>query len=198
MVEQERTRFNPAVTMAILLGVLAGAPNLHALDYEDAVGSWFGRAVPVPGETICPPGTPDCPVPKEIVMVFTVHADGNFIGIDSNIFAGGSHSTAHGQWVQDGPDGISAAFTLLQSSPTGVFIGGFKNLFRATVVSENEMEGRIHAFLYSYTDASGETINDADGFPTPSPLAPPTSCVTTPGCTFLGTFSFKVRRMGAQ
>ncbi|MCU1329642.1 MAG: hypothetical protein JWN34_5012 [Bryobacterales bacterium] len=68
-----------------------------------AAGSWFGRAIPVPGGTICPPGTPGCAVPAEIIMAFTLHADGTFIGIDSSIFPEGSHSTAHGQWAPSGP-----------------------------------------------------------------------------------------------
>lgn len=80
-------------------------------------------------------------------MVFTVNRDGTFIGIDSNIFAGGNHTTAHGQWVRKGPRSIKAEFTLLQSAPTGLFIGGFKNLFNATLVDLNEMRGGIDAFL---------------------------------------------------
>lgn len=198
MIDERRNLLNPAAATVALIAVLALAPSLQAQDYRDAIGSWFGRAVPVPGQTVCPAGAPGCPVPKEIVMVFTVHADGTFIGIDSNIFAGGSHSTAHGQWAQSGSNSIHAAFTLLQSSPTGVFIGGFKNLFDARVTGKDEMEGGINAFLYNYTDATGASIVDSDGFPTPSPLGAPTSCVTTPGCTYLGAFSFKVRRMGVQ
>ena len=128
-------------------------------------------------------------------MVFTVNDDGNFIGIDSNIFAGGDHTTAHGQWVRNGNRSIKAEFTLLQSSPTGVFIGGFKNLFNATLVTHDEMEGGIDAHLYSYTDATGATVVDGAGFPTPSPLAPASECATTAGCTHLGEFSFVVRRV---
>lgn len=198
MLEARRKRISTFVAAGAALALLALTPSLRAQDYRDAVGSWFGRAVPVDGETVCPAGAPGCPVPREIVMVFTVHGDGTFIGIDSNIFAGGSHSTAHGQWAQDGPDGIRAAFTLLQSSPEGVFIGGFKNLFRARVVNANAMEGRINAFLYSYTNANGEAIVDGEGHPTPSPLTPPGECVTTPGCQYLGAFTFVVKRMGVQ
>jgi len=162
--------------------------------FLDAIGSWFGRAVP--GQTICPVGAPGCPVPKEIVMVFTVNADGTFIGIDSNIFVGGNHTTAHGQWKFSGPRSITAAFTFLQSGPGDVFIGGFKNLFNATLTQPDRMEGNIDAYLYNYTNpATGAVITDADGFPTPSPLAPPSACATTQGCTHLGQFSFKVRRV---
>ena len=162
--------------------------------FQHAVGSWFGRAVPVPGQTICPPG-PGCPVPPEIIMIFTVHRDGTFIGIDSNIFAGGNHTTAHGQWERAGKRGIKAEFTLLQSSPEGVFIGGFKNLFNATLVNRDEMQGSIDARLYAYTDATGAALVEADGFPTPNPLAPASECGNTPGCTHLGAFSFTVRRV---
>lgn len=166
----------------------------RAATFQNAVGSWFGRAVPVPGQTICPPG-PGCPVPAEIVMIFTVHQDGTFIGIDSNIFAGGDHTTAHGQWKRAGHKSIQAEFTLLQSSPEGVFIGAFKNLFNATLVNRDEMQGGIDARLYEFTDATGATIVDDDGFPVPSPLVPASECGTTPGCTHLGKFSFTVRRV---
>ncbi len=167
----------------------------------DAIGSWFGRAVPIPGKTICPAGAPNCPVPKEIVMVFTVNADGTFIGIDSNIFVGGTHTTAHGQWKFSGPRDITAAFTFLQSAPLPsgsgeVFIGGFKNLFFATVTAPDQMTGHIEAYLYNYTNpATGAVITDSNGFPTPNPLAPPQACATTAGCTSLGQFSFSVRRV---
>jgi len=187
---------------AAALAALSAAPPLQAADArgasnKDAVGSWFGRAVPVPGKTLCEPGNLGCPVPAEIVMVFTIHADGTFIGIDSNIFAGGNHSTAHGEWVATSNKSIKAAFTLLQSAPIGTFIGGFKNLFEATVTEPDRMEGSINAFLYQYTDASGKTINDADGFPTPSPLEAPEACQPAKGCTPLGQFSFKVKRVAA-
>lgn len=196
------SRFSAALAaiavVAVVLGLAAYAHGRSAAEaavFQDAVGSWFGRAVPVPGLTICPPGSPGCPVPPEIVMIFTVNRDGTFIGIDSNIFAGGNHSTAHGQWERAGNRGIRAEFTLLQSSPDGVFIGGFKNLFNATLVDRDEMRGSIDARLYSYTDATGAALVDADGFPTPSPLAPASECGTTPGCTHLGEFSFIVRRV---
>ena len=182
-----------AAAVALVFLVARGTTASDAAVFQDAVGSWFGRAVPVPGETICVPGSSGCPVPPEIVMIFTVHGDGTFIGIDSNIFAGGDHTTAHGQWVREGQRGIKAEFTLLQSSPGGVFIGGFKNLFNATVVNRDEMQGGIDAHLYNF--ANGATFVDADGFPTPSPLAPASECVTTPGCTHLGKFSFTVRRV---
>jgi len=163
---------------------------------HDAIGSWFGRAVPVSGQTICSPGEPGCPVPEEIVMVFTVNADGTFIATDSAFFfVGGTHTTAHGQWVQDSTSSIKAEFTLLQSMPTGVFIGGFKDLFSATVVGPDEMQGIIDKILYNYVSPSGGVIVDTDGFPMPNPLDPSAACSTTPGCTDLGQFSFIVRRV---
>lgn len=198
-----RSTIATAVLMLALAGGLYGSQgrgsasdNRHP-NFHGAIGSWFGRAVPIPGQTICEPGTPNCAVPPEIVMVFTVHEDGTFIGIDSNIFAGGSHSTAHGEWTALGPASIKAAFTLLQSAPNGVFLGGFKNLFEANVINQNRMEGKIHAFLYLYTDANGKVITDADGFPTPSPLSPPDQCSPAVGCIPLGSFSFKVQRVSA-
>src|SRR5262245_53018720 len=92
----------------------SGVALAETASSNDAVGSWFGRAAAVPGGTICPPLSPGCPVPPEIIMVFTVNADGTFIGIDSNIFVGGSHSTAHGEWTRATNRSIQAAFTLLQ------------------------------------------------------------------------------------
>lgn len=186
--------------LAAVVGICGIAPGVSAADYRDTVGSWFGRAVPVAGQTICTAGTPGCAVPKEIIMVFTIHADGTFIGIDSNIFSGGSHSTAHGQWEQKAGDvnSIKATFTLLQSSPQGVFIGGFKNLFEAKVISKDEIEGGINAFLYSYTDSTGAAIVDSTGLPVPSPLGAPSSCITTTGCAYLGAFVFKAKRVTVQ
>lgn len=196
-----------ATALAVYIGLcggmsLYGQARWGAPIYESAVGSWFGRAVAIPGQTICVPGTPGCAAPPEIIMVFTVNADGTFIGIDSNIFQGGNHSTAHGQWLPSGPNSIKATFTLLQSSPATataqpVFIGGFKNLFEATVIAWDRMEGQIHAYLYSYTDASGRAILDSNGFPTPNPLSPPSAC-TPPSCIPLGSYSFKVQRVAVE
>lgn len=162
-----------------------------------AVGCWFGRAIPIPGQVVCVPGSAGCAVPNEIIMVFTINADGTFIGIDSNIFKGGTHSTAHGQWVSRSYGTVNATFTLLQEGPNGIFIGGFKNLFEATLSDENNMTGQIHAYLYSYTDANGNAIVGANGLPTPSPLTPPSAC-TPPGCVFLGSFSFIAQRVNVE
>ncbi len=194
-----------------LLSLLLFCPSTFAqsgwrpfpVSYFDAIGSWFGRAIPKDGATICPAGAPGCPVPKEIVMVFTFNADQTFIGIDSNIFAGGNHSTAHGQWKPVWPATINATFTLLQSSPAtattpSVFIGGFKNLFQANMTDHDSMEGQIDAYLYSYTDPqTGATIVGSDGLPTPSPLSPVSQC-TPPGCVHLGIFTFKAKRVAVE
>jgi hypothetical protein len=131
-------------------------------------------------------------------MVFTINADGTFIGIDSNIFAGASHSTAHGQWASVWPWTIQATFTLLQQGPNGVFVGGFKNLFSAQLADSETMTGQIDAYLYSYTNADGSAIVGADGLPTPSPLDAPSLCGTTSGCQHLGIFTFKARRVSVQ
>jgi hypothetical protein len=175
----------------------------YPLSSYDGVGSWFGRAIPKDGATICPAGADGCPVPKEIIMVFTFNEDGTFIGIDSNIFAGGTHSTAHGQWKAIWPATINAKFTLLQSSPAtpstpSTFIGGFTNLFTANLVDHDTMQGQIDAYLYSYTDPkTGAAIVDSEGLPTPSPLSPPALC-TPPGCLHMGIFTFKARRVAAE
>ena len=160
-----------------------------------AVGSWWGRAIP--SKTVCTKAQdPTCPVPSEIIMVFTIHEDHTFIGIDSNIFSGGSHSTAHGTWATFPTDQIKARFTLLQSAPNGVFIGGFTNLFAATLTDDDNMVGTIDAYLYLYTNPDGSSVIGADGLPTPSPLDAP-KCAA-PTCQALGIFSFKAKRVKLQ
>ena len=93
---------------------------------------------------------------------------------------------------------IRAAFTLMQSAPPQ-FIGSFKNLFSATLVSRDEMRGKLSANLYAYMNPGSGLANvDADGFPSPNPLAPASQCAATPGCTPLGAFAFVVRRVSIQ
>lgn len=217
--EEDRKKMNsPNISRVfralLVLGVAAGtACMLHAEGPSSpqsrleslqlpgsqlAVGSWFGRAIPTPGKTICPPGSDGCAVPKEIIMVFTIMADGNFIGIDSNIFQGGTHTTAHGQWVSRGYGVVHATFTLLQETGT-LFIGGFKNLFDATLSDANNMTGTIQAYLYLYTDANGNAIIDpATGLPTPNPLSPPALCNPAAGCVPLGQFTFIAQRVQVE
>ena len=189
----------PALAIAgVLLAAPAAAqvgpilPAAAVLPSVHAVGSWFGRAIP--SRTVCTQAQdPTCPVPNEIIMAFTIHEDRTFIGIDSNIFSGASHSTAHGQWEALPASRISARFTLLQQSPTGVFLGGFTNLFNATLSDEDNMTGTIDAFLYLYTDAKGAAVVGADGLPTPSPLDAPTCAAPT--CQSLGQFTFIAKRV---
>jgi hypothetical protein len=117
--------------------------------------------------------------------------------IDSNIFAA-LHTPAHGEWEPAGEKKIRAAFTLMQAAPPQ-FIGSFKNLFSATVINRDEMHGRLSAHLYLYMNPGTGLANlDADGFPSPNPLAPTSQCGATPGCTALGSFSFVVRRVKIQ
>jgi len=190
-----------AFVVVTVLGTLpsgiGAASDDQKATFHDAVGSWFGRAVPVPGETICPPGTAGCPVPPEIIMQFTIGEDGTMTAIDSNMFAA-LHTPAHGQWEPAGHRSIRAAFTLMQSAPPQ-FIGSFKNLFSATLVSRDEMRGKLSANLYAYMNPGTGLANvDADGFPSPNPLAPASQCAATAGCTPLGAFAFVVRRVSIQ
>ena len=182
-------------------GPFSPQPGLESLQQPGsklAVGSWFGRAIPTPGKTVCPPGSAGCAVPTEIIMAFTIMGDGNFIGIDSNIFKGGTHTTAHGQWVSRGYGVVHATFTLLQETGN-VFIGGFKNMFDATLSDANNMTGTIQAYLYLYTDANGNAVVDpATGLPTPNPLNPPSLCATTAGCVPLGQFTFIAQRVQVE
>jgi len=197
MFKSHRRRLTLTLTAVLLSALVWRAPVVASGNDEpswnDAVGSWFGRAVP--SAVICPPGSPGCPIPAEIIMLFTINKDGTFVGTDSNIFAGGNHTTAHGQWERSEARSIKGSYTFLQASPAGVLIGGFKNLFHATVVNPDELEGHFEAFLYLYTTPTGAAILGADGLPTPSPLAPPSQCATTPGCTRLGEFTFSVKRV---
>jgi hypothetical protein len=127
-------------------------------------------------------------------LAFSVHADGTIVSSDSTIFAQNA-SVAHGQWVSVPPTGIRATSTLLQSAPTGVFIGGLKLVMDATVAEHDKLEGTMTSFLYAYTDPAGRAIIGPDGLPTPSPLTPTDQCSAQPGCTRLGTFTFLAKRV---
>lgn len=175
--------------------------QLNRMESNPAVGSWLGRAIPVTGTTLCPVGATGCPIPKEIIMLFTIHSDGTFVAIDSNIFAGGNHTTAHGQWVQRGYGLVHATFSLLQSDANGIFIGGFKNLFDGSMSDYNNMTGTLHAYLYSYTDAKGQVKVGQDGLPSPNPLTPPGLCAATlplGACAHLADFSFIAQRIQVE
>jgi len=167
----------------------------------DAIGSWFGRAVPF--NPPCEPGTQGCPLPKEIVMLPTFFADGNFIGIDSQTFGGGSHTTAHGQWKLVGRNDVWAEFVFLQSA-ADTFIGGFRMRMKARPTGPNTMVGKINAYFFPFTDASGEVIIDPEtGYPNPDPLQPLgdfaedfSGCDPAAGC--VGVFEFTIRRVKPQ
>lgn len=186
------------VFLGICSGLQAQIAQLNQIESQPAVGSWLGRAIPIASTTACPVGAAGCPIPKEIIMLFTINGDGTMIAIDSNIFAGANHSTAHGQWVARGYGVVHATFSLLQSGPTGIFIGGFKNLFDGTMSDSNNMTGTLHAYLYSYTTATGAVIVGPDGLPSPNPLTNPALCSSlTPAgaCTHFGDFSFIAQRI---
>jgi hypothetical protein len=198
-------RLRTAVMVGSFIGLCGGMQaqvgELRQTAANPAVGSWLGRAVPIAGTTLCPVGSPGCPIPLEIVMLFTIHADGTFVAIDSNIFAGGNHTTAHGQWVARSFGVVHATFSLLQSDAKGIFIGGFKNLFDGTMSDFNNMTGQLHAYLYSYTDATGKVIVGGDGLPSPNPLTSPALCAsTTPAgaCAHLADFSFVAQRIQVE
>jgi hypothetical protein len=168
----------------------------------DAVGSWFGRAVPM--SPFCEPGSPGCPVPREIVMLPTFFADGNFVGIDSQTFGGGAHTTAHGEWKLTGPETVAANFVFLQSGPGNVFVGGFRMRLHGEMASPNLMIGKINAFFFPFTDETGKVVLDPEtGYPVPDPLAPvgdfvddPADCNPAAGC--LSVFEFSIRRVGPE
>jgi hypothetical protein len=166
----------------------------------DSVGSWFGRAVPI--APFCEPRTPNCPVPHEIVMLPTFFADGNFIGIDSQTFGGGAHTTAHGAWTFRSFQGISANFAFLQSGPGDLFVGGFRMRLQGDLVTPDLMVGRINAWFFPFTDETGAVVLDPDtGHPIPDPLQDlgpfiddPADCNPLFGC--VGVFEFQMRRIG--
>ncbi|MEX2264575.1 MAG: hypothetical protein WD696_21655 [Bryobacteraceae bacterium] len=161
---------------------------------KTAVGSWFGRAVPV--NPFCVPQTPGCPIPFEIVMLPTFFADGNFIGIDSNVFVG-FHSTAHGEWLRRADGGIESSFLWLQSRDT---ITSFDGAFRVRLIARladdpNQMTGFIQAYHFPFAGLDNKVILE-NGLPKPDPLGAgqlPADCTPLVGC--LGRFDFTLRRI---
>ncbi|MBK9169865.1 MAG: hypothetical protein IPM24_20725 [Bryobacterales bacterium] len=186
------------------LAILAAVPAGFAQPTQEAplpgpVGSWFGRATPF--NPPCEPGTAGCPIPAEIVMLPTFYADGNFIGIDSNVFVG-YHSTAHGNWVNGDSDTIEANFVWLQSGET---ITSFVGAFRVRLVGKmvetdrNQMTGFIQAYFFPFVDpATQRVVLDNNDRPVPDPLgqALPDGCTPQQGC--LGTFNFTLRRIAVD
>lgn len=168
----------------------------------DVTGSWFGRAVPI--NPFCEPRTPGCPVPHEIVMLPTFFADGNFIGIDSQTFGGGAHTTAHGAWTFRHFQGISANFVFLQSGPGDLFIGGFRMRMQADLAGHDVLVGKINAWFFPFTDETGAVVLDPEtGNPIPDPLQDlgpfiedPADCNPLFGC--VGVFEFQMRRIAAR
>lgn len=201
----EFLKLRSAILVGSFLGICGVMPaqigQLNLIESQPAVGSWLGRAIPIPSTTSCTVGTPTCPIPSEIIMLFTIEQGGTFIAIDSNIFKGANHTTAHGQWVSRSYGNVHATFSLLQQGPNGIFLGGFKNLFDGAMSDFNHMSGTLHAFLYLYTDANGNVIVGPDGLPSPNPLTNPTQCATTlpaNSCSHLADFSFVAQRIQVE
>lgn len=201
------------VILTVLIAVLgtsilsAAAPEVSPEEKatwpkSKVVGSWFGRAVPM--DPWCEIGSAGCPVPPEITMLPTFFADGNFIGIDSQTFGGGAHTTAHGQWVRIGSKTIEANFVFLQSDATDTFVGGFRMRMWAESTGQHTLHGYINAWFFPFTDENGRVVVDPEtGFPVPDPLQPlgdfifdPAQCDPSLGC--FGVFEFTVRRVAVN
>ncbi len=165
-----------------------------------AVGSWFGRAVPI--DPFCEPGTVGCPVPPEVIMTPTFFADGVFMGSDSLAF-GAPRTAAHGQWIVTGDHQILATMVLLQGSPEGdAFVGAFRTRFTGEIVDRNRLEGFVDVYFFPFVDENGAAIIDPDtGFPIPDPLQSLGDVITNPaeclppvnGC--LAVLEYVVRRI---
>ncbi len=180
------------------LNAQAATPAIGAQS-DQAVGSFVGRAVV--HEPWCVPGTPQCPIPYEIFMLPTFFSDGNFMGIDSNVFLG-DHTEAHGQWIRTGQSTVEANWLFLQSDESGRFAGSFRLRLQAESLDQDNMRGYINAYFIPFTDENGAVIVDPEsGFPVPDPLAPVGDFMTDGsecapalnGC--FGVFTFDVRRI---
>ena len=184
----------------MLLGIFPS--NVEAVQQsknDRVVGSFFGRAVVI--DPWCTIGEPECPVPFEIVMLPTFFGDGNFMGIDSNVFLG-DHTEAHGEWVRTGPRTVEANWLFLQSDEEGRFAGAFHMRLQAESLDRDNMHGYINAYFVPFTDENGNVIVDPEtGFPVPDPLEPVGDFITDGtkcapqlnGC--FGVFGFDVRRI---
>lgn len=65
----------------------------------------------------------------------------------------------------------------------------------------NNMTGTLHAYLYSYTTATGSVIVGGDGLPSPNPLNNPALCASTVpagSCAHLADFSFIAQRIQVE
>lgn len=186
------------VMIALFIYTLVPFPVAALDSRQEFLGSWLGRATPV--DPRCEPGTEGCVIPKEIVMLFTVYADGTFVGIDSQTFGGGLHTTAHGEWILTGSKSFEATFTFLQSD-NGNFVGAFRNRMRAESVDHHSLEGQINAWFFPFTDENGLVILDPEtGNFVPDPfqslgefITDSSQCRAEAGC--FGIFRFLVRRV---
>lgn len=134
------------------------------------VGSWFGRAEPI--DPFCPPGTPDCPVPPEVIMTPVFFADGIMGGTDSLTF-GLPHAAAFGEWRLTDKETMEATLVFLQGGPDNTFLGAFRTRYIGQLVGSNRMEGYVNVFFFPFADDTGATVLDPDtGFPLPDPLTP--------------------------
>lgn len=166
-----------------------------------AVGSWFGRAVPI--EPFCEPGTSGCPVPREVIMTPTFFADGVFMGSDSLTF-GAPHTAAHGHWVRTGHNSLEANVIFLGGDADNHFIGAFRIRYLGEIVRQDRMEGFVNVWFFPFVDDSGAAVLDPEtGYPIPDPLTDlgdvitdPANCRIDQGC--LAVLEFVVRRIRAR
>ncbi len=198
--------------------VAQSTPSFSFGRWHPALGSWFGRAVPIGP---CTPGTAGCPLPPELFMVLNISDDGNFIGNDSLAF-GALHTTAHGQWLPVTRSQITANYVVLAGSSafanpkpqadgtlavTTPFLGAFRMRWLANSVDTNNMEGFVNVWFFPFNDpAKGiANINPTTWVPIPDPLTDLgpfitdqnlSVCNPAQGC--LGVFKFKIRRVTGQ
>lgn len=191
-----RHLFRPILPVLAVLAATAQTPTTPTTQNSPAVGSWFGRAVPF--NPPCPPATAGCPIPAEIVMLPTFYADGNFLGIDSNVFVG-FHSTAHGGWQHNDANTVEANFVWLQAGEQILsFEGAFRVRFVARMSPDNKdsMTGFIQAYFFPFVDqATKRVILDDKNLPVPDPIGRPLPAACTPQTGCLGTFTFNLRRI---
>ena len=172
------------------------------------VGSWYGRALPddpwcTPG-TLIDPSNPDslCPIPREIIMLPTFMADGNFMGIASHEFASGGE--AHGTW-EPRHKGVVADWLIMEKGPDGNLIGTSHMRLSAEVVGGNRLEGTINAYFFQCIGPDGLAIVDPDTLRMiPDPLSYIGPIIDSGldcaphlnGC--LGVFKFVIDRVSVQ
>ena len=192
-------------------------PAAFAQDYtymfsrwHPALGSWFGRAVPIGP---CTPGTAGCQLPPELFMVLNIADDGNFIGNDSLTF-GALHTTAHGRWAPTSRTQITANYVVLAGGPSSAsgsavttpFFGAYRMRWLANSVDSDDMTGFVNVWFFPFVTSSGvANIDSTTWVPKPDPLADLgtfitdknlSQCDPTKGC--VGVFTFKIRRVGCK